>query len=89
MPQAGMDAIKAIAKPEQLETYYLFHAVIGDFEERMDRRQEAAVRFSRAMELTGVASEKSFLEERQRACETNTPFRPGKHKAASRTGQLQ
>ena len=82
--QAGMDAIKAIAKPEQLETYYLFHAVIGDFEERMDRRKEAAARFSKAMELTGVASERLFLEERQRACETNTPFRPGKHKTPSR-----
>jgi RNA polymerase sigma-70 factor (ECF subfamily) len=84
-PQAGMEAIKAIAKPGQLETYYLFHAVIGDLEERMDRRQEAAARFSKAMELTGVASERSFLEERQRACENNTPFRPGKHKGPSRT----
>ena len=79
--QAGMEAIRAIAKPEQLETYYLFHAVIGDFEERMDRRKEAAARFSKAMELTGVASERSFLEERQRACENNTPFRPGKHRS--------
>lgn len=84
-PKAGMDAIKAIAKPEQLETYYLFHAVIGDLEERLDRRMEAAARFSKAMELTGVASERSFLEERQRACETNTPFRAGKHKGPSRT----
>ncbi len=82
-PKAGMDAIKAIAKPEQLETYYLFHAVIGDLEERMDRREEAAARFSKAMELTGVAAERNFLEERQRACVNNTPFRPGKHRSAS------
>ena len=84
-PKAGMEAIKAIAKPEQLETYYLFHAVIGDCEERLDRREEAAACFSKALELTGVASERSFLEERQRACETNTPFRPGKHRAPSGT----
>ena len=77
--KAGMEAVRSITKPEQLETYYLFHAVIGDFEERMDRREEAAVSFSKAIELTGVAAEKSFLMERQRACETNSVYRPGKH----------
>lgn len=81
--RAGMEAIKAIARPEQLETYYLFHAVIGDFEERLDRKQEAAARFSKAIELTGVAAERSFLEERQRACDPEAARRPGKHKLAA------
>jgi RNA polymerase sigma factor (sigma-70 family) len=79
-PEAGMRAVRDIAKPAQLETYYLFHAVIGDFEERLDRREEAAVSFSKAIELTGVAAEKSFLVERRRACESDVPYRPGKHR---------
>ncbi|MCW1914564.1 sigma-70 family RNA polymerase sigma factor [Luteolibacter sp. GHJ8] len=78
--EAGMKALREIAKPEQLETYYLFHAVVGDFEERMERRQEAAASFSKAIELTGVAAEKTFLDERRRACESNVPYRPGKHR---------
>jgi predicted RNA polymerase sigma factor len=81
--EAGMKALRAITKPEQLETYYLFHAVIGDFEERMDRRVEAAASFSKAIELTGVAAEKSFLVERRLACESNVPYRPGKHRGKS------
>jgi len=41
-PQAGIEAVRAIENRSSLEGYYLFHAVLGDFEAQLDhsrRRQ--------------------------------------------------
>ncbi len=67
-PQAGIDAVDAIRDRDHLASYHLFHAVLGDFEERLERYEEASARFERALRLANSGSERSFLAERLRHC---------------------
>jgi RNA polymerase sigma-70 factor (ECF subfamily) len=68
-PQAGIDAVRAIRDQESLENYYLFHAVLGDFEFRLSHLPEAAEHFQRAVALAALKSEQMFLAKRLEACE--------------------
>jgi RNA polymerase sigma-70 factor (ECF subfamily) len=65
-PEAGLRAIEAIRGRDQLDSYYLFHAVRGEFESQLDHRQMAAEHFRKALQLTELKSERSFLSERLR-----------------------
>jgi RNA polymerase sigma-70 factor (ECF subfamily) len=67
-PQAGIDAVNAIPDLKTLESYYLFHAVMGDFEWKMNRLPIAAMHFQKALELAGMSPEKRFLEKRLQEC---------------------
>lgn len=74
--QAGLDAVKAIPNRDQLDTYYLLDAVLGDFEERLGRHSLAVEHFQKALQKTEVTSERAFLENRLRKCALeikNTP----------------
>src|SRR4030095_1796012 len=53
-PQAGIEAVGAIHNLETLESYYLLHAVLGEFESRLNHPLAAAGHFRRAMELAGI-----------------------------------
>ncbi|MGH7951179.1 MAG: RNA polymerase sigma factor [Limisphaerales bacterium] len=68
-PQAGIDAVNAIPDLKALESYYLFHAVMGDFEWQLNRLPIAAAHFQRALQLAEIKSEQKFLEKRLQACE--------------------
>ncbi len=68
-PQAGIEAVNAIPDLKSLESYYLFHAVMGDFELQLNRLPIAAAHFQRALQLAEVPPEKKFLEKRLQACE--------------------
>lgn len=68
-PQAGIDAINAIRNLQSLESYYLLHAVLGEFEARLDHRRAAAAHFRRSLQLAEIRSEQDFLSARVRACE--------------------
>lgn len=68
-PQAGIDAVNAIPDLKALESYYLFHAVMGDFELQLNRLPIAAAHFQRALQLAEMPPEKKFLEKRLKACE--------------------
>jgi len=68
-PQAGIDAVNAISNLKSLESYYLFHAVLGDFEWQLNRLPIAAAHFQKALELAEIKSEQSFLAKRLRDCE--------------------
>lgn len=68
-PQAGIDAVNAIPDLKALESYYLFHAVMGDFELQLNHLPIAAAHFQRALELAEMATEKRFLEKQLQACE--------------------
>ena len=68
-PQAGIDAVNAIPDLKALESYYLFHAVMGDFELQLNRLPIAAAHFQRALQLAEMPPEKKFLEKRLQACE--------------------
>jgi RNA polymerase sigma-70 factor (ECF subfamily) len=68
-PQAGLEAIAAIRDLEVLNTYYLFHAVLGEFESQLNRSQVAAGHFRKSLDLAETLSEEVFLSKRLRACE--------------------
>lgn len=68
-PQAGIEAIGKIRKREQLDSYYLLYATLGEFEARLDHHRAAAVYFRRALELVTIDSEQVFLTKKLRALE--------------------
>jgi RNA polymerase sigma-70 factor (ECF subfamily) len=68
-PAAGLDAVNAIRNREQLESYYLLYAVLGDFEARRANYPAARDLFQRALELAGLESEQAFLRKRIQSCE--------------------
>jgi len=68
-PQAGLDALDAIEGLEKLESYYLLYAVRGEFEQQLNHLPAAATHFRKALDLTALKSEKTFLEKRLRVCE--------------------
>ncbi|MGH8046213.1 MAG: RNA polymerase sigma factor [Chthoniobacterales bacterium] len=71
-PAAGLAAIEAIPNRDQLSTYYLFHAVLGDFEARQEHFGNAAAHFRRAIQLAEQKSEREFLARRLAECESRS-----------------
>jgi RNA polymerase sigma-70 factor (ECF subfamily) len=49
---------------ESLDGYHLFHVARADLLRRLDRRQEAALEYQAALELTANDAERAFLERR-------------------------
>jgi RNA polymerase sigma factor (sigma-70 family) len=70
-PQAGLDAIAAIAQRDRLESHYLLYAVIGELNWRLKNERAAAESFRRALELAHVGPEQAWLARQvERALET-------------------
>lgn len=69
-PQAGIEAVSAIQNLQSLESYYLLHAVLGEFEIRLNHSRAAAGHFRKALQLAEIKSEQSFLAKRLAACES-------------------
>jgi RNA polymerase sigma factor (sigma-70 family) len=65
-PRTGIEAIEAIHKREQLNSYYLLYATLGEFETRLDNREAAANYFRQALELVTIESEQTFLTKKLR-----------------------
>ncbi|WP_069963774.1 RNA polymerase sigma factor [Lacunisphaera limnophila] len=68
-PQAGLDALAAIAQREKLETHYLLHAVEGELRWRLGEPAAAAAGFRRALALAQVGPEKAHLTRMLERCE--------------------
>jgi len=68
-PQAGIEAVGAIRNLQSLESYYLLHAVLGEFELRLNHQSAAAGHFRKALQLAEIKSEQVFLSRRLQACE--------------------
>ena len=77
-PQAGIEAIGAIENVQSLESYYLLHAVLGEFELRLNRAQVAAGHFRKSLRLVEIRSEQAFLAKRLQACEQKISLAPMK-----------
>jgi RNA polymerase sigma-70 factor (ECF subfamily) len=60
-PEEGLGLVDAI---EGLDRYHLLHATRADLLRRLDRRDEAAEAYRRALELVGNEPERAFLERR-------------------------
>ena len=63
-PKAGIAAVQAIQKQEQLNSYYLLYAVLGELEAQLDNRQAAIQHVRKALELATMKSEQLFLSKR-------------------------
>ena len=68
-PQAGIEAVNAIRNLKSLGSYYLLHAVLGEFEARLNHSHAAATHFRRSLQLAGIRSEQEFLSKRIEACQ--------------------
>jgi RNA polymerase sigma factor (sigma-70 family) len=68
-PRAGIEAISAMRNRRSLESYYLLHAVLADFETRLGNFETAAAYLRTALRFTEVTSEQALLTERLRECE--------------------
>ena len=78
-PQAGIEAVGAIQNHPSLESYYLLHAVLGEFESRLGHAPAAADHFRKSLHLAEIKSEQAFLARRLQACEqqvSRAPKRP-------------
>src|SRR3990170_6768003 len=60
-PEDGLALIDGL---DGLESYHLLHAARADLLRRLDRREEAAASYARALELTANQAERHYLEGR-------------------------
>jgi RNA polymerase sigma factor (sigma-70 family) len=60
-PQPAIDALKKI---KDLNDFYLYHAVLGEFESRLKNWRSATEHLRKALDLADVQSEKLFLTNR-------------------------
>jgi len=67
-PEAGLQTLRAIRDREKLDSYYLFYAVVGEFEMRLNNHVVAAEQFRKAFELAETKSERAFLLKRLQRC---------------------
>jgi RNA polymerase sigma-70 factor (ECF subfamily) len=63
-PAAGLELIAALKVRGELDQYYLLWSAEADLQRRLERFEEAAVAYRRALSLVGSAPERRFLERR-------------------------
>lgn len=63
-PREGKAAVRLVQKNKQLEGYYLVYAVLGEFESELGNFKAASAHFQKALQLSEVKSEQSFLTRR-------------------------
>jgi len=68
-PNAGIETVKTIQHRDQLTSYYLLYAVLGEFERQLSNFPAAIDNFRKALALTEQVSEQSFLSKRLRDLE--------------------
>jgi len=69
-PAEGIKAVQGSRKRQSLSGYYLLYAALAEFEMQLKDFPQAAEHWREAIKNTDMASEKSFLSERLRECET-------------------
>jgi RNA polymerase sigma-70 factor (ECF subfamily) len=69
-PAAAIEAVQASQKRQALSGYYLLYAALAEFEMQLRDFPTAAGHLRQAIENTELESERSFLSERLRECET-------------------
>ena len=63
-PEAGIAAVAAIRDASTLESYYLLYAVLGEFEARRESFSAAVDHLQKAIELSELETERTFLARR-------------------------
>jgi RNA polymerase sigma-70 factor (ECF subfamily) len=67
-PTAAIAAVNAIANRTELESYYLFYAVLGELESSRGNSGVAREMFSQALKLTDLKTEQIFITKRLQTC---------------------
>jgi RNA polymerase sigma factor (sigma-70 family) len=67
--KAGVEAVAAMEKRENLEGYYLFYAVLGELKSQLNDPVAAAGHFRKSLQLAETKSEQVFLSRRLLDCE--------------------
>ena len=67
--EAGLDALTVISGKGALESYHLFHAVLGSMHRDLGHAAEAIGHFRKAETLATLPSEREFIAQQIRACE--------------------
>jgi len=60
-PQEALKALTGIQDRKKIETYYIYHSLLGELYSRLDRRTEAQEEFEAAMELTKSEVERKLM----------------------------
>jgi RNA polymerase sigma-70 factor (ECF subfamily) len=68
-PKAGLQSLAAIPSRNKLEEYYLYYALMGEFEAQLNKPEAAAAHFRKAIELSELESERAFLRKKLNASE--------------------
>ena len=63
-PSAGLALLDTLAAAGELDDYHLFHSARADLLRRLERDDEAAAAYRRALDLTTNEAERRFLEGR-------------------------
>ena len=72
-PEQALTLLDALAARGELDGHYLLHAARADMQRRLERPDEAAGSYSRALSLVGSDGERRFLERRLREVQSSTP----------------
>ena len=74
-PASALSLIEAIKTAGDLDEYHLFHSSRAELLRRLDRFDEAADSYSRALALAGSDDERRFLERRLQEVQTSRAVR--------------
>jgi RNA polymerase sigma factor (sigma-70 family) len=99
-PQAGIKALEAVQNRQELQSYYLLYAVLGEFEADLNNPQAASDYFRKSLELTNIKSEQLFMSRRLKKLQTGQsdktstaqrrkPREPGSAKRKVRNSNLE
>lgn len=68
-PSAGIEAVEAIQDRQELNSYYLLYAVLGEFEADLGNKEAASNYFRKSLELTTIKSEQIFMSKKLKRLE--------------------
>ncbi|MCI0745240.1 MAG: sigma-70 family RNA polymerase sigma factor [Verrucomicrobia subdivision 3 bacterium] len=67
-PRAGLEALAAMPNRHALDSYYLYYAVLAEFENELQEFDAAAGHLRNALKLTELRSEQLLLRRRLESC---------------------
>jgi len=68
-PEVALRNLEEIKNRGSIDSYYLLHAIMGEFNLQLGNLEPALVQLRKALGLTSVHSEKRFLEKKISLCE--------------------
>jgi RNA polymerase sigma factor (sigma-70 family) len=83
-PRAGIEAVQTIQNRQELNSYYLLYAVLGEFEADLNNKEAAGNYFRKSLELTTIKSEQIFMSKKLKQLEAGSS---GTHVARGRKGR--